>query len=547
MAVLYSGKLLVKVRGRPFSVLLAGAQPLSIPGHTLEALFKAHNASPHFRATQTQPGDHWLLATPRQGSNEHPWDAAHRVASHSNYSIYVEPDLLQEAASPPEATAQTGLNQDWPPYVSVSPGWHLADAFAGFEGVRGLATGNGVRIAHLDTGYWPPHDSTPRLVKRELGYNFYENNHNTTDPGLGGILRQPGHGTATIAILAGNTVDLFFQGMQYKGDFGGAPDAEVVPVRIGPSVVHFYSNTMAQGLDYALGPTGDPANSDPANKCDVVTISHGGVPSECWADAVNDLYDAGVVIVAAAGNNFYYLIDVPTHFVVYPSAFNRVITAAGATYDKTPYVTNKIGEMEGNWGPDSIMQKAISGYTPNVAWMKFKTVNGFDMDGEGTSASTPQVAAACALWIQLYGKKFAAGWQRVEACRLALFMSASPGNGGAAYLGKGTLNVQKMLEPGLAATVEQLMLSGQIQPSPRDTVSFPFWRMLLGIGPPGSQQERMYETEAAQVVLRSTNSELVNAYENYSSGATLPPSLIARLRQVLKAEPTISAALQARL
>ena len=59
-----------------------------------------------------------------------------------------------------------------------------------------------------------------------------------------------------------------------------------------------------------------------------------------------------------------------------------MITAAGATYDKTPYVTNKIGEMEGNWGPDSIMQKAISGYTPNVAWMKFKTVNGFDIDEE---------------------------------------------------------------------------------------------------------------------------------------------------------------------
>ena len=40
--------------------------------------------------------------------------------------------------------------------------------------------------------------------------------------------------------------------------------------------------------------------------------------------------------------------------------------------------------------------------------------------------------------------------------------------------------------------VQQLMLSGQIQPSPRDTVSFPLWRMLL-IGPPGSQQERMYK------------------------------------------------------
>jgi hypothetical protein len=304
---------------------------------------------------------------------------------------------------------------------------------------------------------------------------------------------------------------------------------------------------MAQGLDYALGPTGDPAHSEPANKCDLITISHGGVPSESWADAVNHLYDAGVVVVAAAGNNFYYLIDVPTHFVVYPSAFNRVITAVGATYDKTPYITNKIGEMEGNWGPESVMQKAICGYTPNVAWMKFKTINGFDIDGEGTSASTPQVVAACALWIQLYGKNSTVGWQRVEACRRALFMSASPGNGDAAYLGTGIPNLQKMLDPGLAANIVQLMQSGQIQPSPPDSVSFPFLRILLGIGPPGSEEERMYETEAAQVVLRSTNSELVNAYETFGSGATVPPNVIARLRQVMKAEPSISAALQTRL
>jgi hypothetical protein len=545
MTVQYSGNLLVKVRNRPFAGLLAGPQPLAILGYRLAPLFNAHHATAMFAAAQ--PADHWLTATASAGSDLHPWDEAHRVARSAQYSIYVEPDLLQEApAAPvfPEAAAQEGFDKDWPPTSLVSPGWHLAEGFTGFEQVRAVATGTGVRIAHLDTGYWPPQVSTPRHIRRDLGYNFYENNTNTTDPGTGGLLRNPGHGTATLAIVSGNTVDLIYQGMQYNGDIGGAPDAEVVPVRIGPSVIHFYSSAMAQGLDYALGPSGDPAHSNPANKCDVVTISHGGLPSESWAGAVNNLYEAGVVVVAASGDNFSQL---PTHLTVYPSAFNRVVTALGATYDKTPYVTNKIGELQGNWGPDDVMDKAIAAYTPNVAWMLFRTTDGFDMDGAGTSASTPQIAAACALWIQLHGGSYAGGWQRVEACRLALFRSADPGNGSATYLGKGILDVPKMLDPGLAAQIQQEFQANQVQPSPVDSVSFPFLRLLLHAGPPGSEEDRMYETEAAQLVRRSTNQELVDGFHDFMRGAPLTPARIARLRQLLKAEPDISDALAARL
>jgi hypothetical protein len=542
MAIQYSGNLLVKIRQRPFAGLLAGAQPLAIQGYRLEPLFNAHHASPMF--STTQPADHWLSAAANAGRDLHPWDEAHRVARAAQYSIYVEPDLMQEVLPAPAATAQQGFDQNWPPASLVSPGWHLADGFTGFERVRNLATGNGVRIAHLDTGYWPPHDSTPRRIRRDLGYNFYENNTNTTDPGTSGALRNPGHGTATLAILSGNTLDLIYQGQQYSGDFGGAPDAEVVPVRIGPSVVHFYSSAMAEGMDYALGPSGDPANPNPANKCDVVTISHGGLPSESWADAVNHLYDAGLVIVAASGDNYS---DLPTHLAVYPSAFNRVVTAVGATYDKTPYVTDKIGELQGSWGPEEVMKKAVSGYTPNVAHMRFQTSDGFDMDGAGTSASTPQIAAACALWIQLYGRNFAAGWQRVEACRLALFRSADPGKGSATYLGNGILDVPKMLDGALAGQIQQEIQANQVQPSPVDSVSFPFLRLLLGSGPPGSEEDRMYETEAAQIVRRSTNRELVDGFHAFTRGVTLSPATLARLRQLLKTEPEISDALAARL
>src|ERR1700751_2885831 len=95
MTVQYSGNLLVKVRNRPFAGLLAGPQPLTIPGYRLGPLFKAHYATAMLAAVQL--ADHWLTATASAGSDLHPWDEAHRVARSAQYSIYVEPDLLQEA------------------------------------------------------------------------------------------------------------------------------------------------------------------------------------------------------------------------------------------------------------------------------------------------------------------------------------------------------------------------------------------------------------------------------------------------------------------
>ena len=151
------------------------------------------------------------------------------------------------------------------------------------------------------------------------------------------------------------------------------------------------------------------------------------------------------------------------------------------------------------------------------------------------------------MWIQLHGGNYPAGWQRVEACRLALFRSAGPGNGSATYLGNGILDVPKMLDPALAAQIQQQVQANQVQPSPVDSVSFPFLRLLLHAGPPGSEEERMYETEAAQLVRRSTNQELVDGFHAFMRGDTLPPATITRLRQLLKAEPGISDALAARL
>ena len=56
MTIQYSGNLLVKIRSRPFAGLLAGPQPLTIPGYRLAPLFNAHHATAMFSAVQ--PADH---------------------------------------------------------------------------------------------------------------------------------------------------------------------------------------------------------------------------------------------------------------------------------------------------------------------------------------------------------------------------------------------------------------------------------------------------------------------------------------------------------
>ena len=73
------------------------------------------------------------------------------------------------------------------------------------------------------------------------------------------------------------------------------------------------------------------------------------------------------------------------------------------------------------------MQTAMTACTPNIPWAKLGCPDIVDWDGGGTSAATPQVAAAAALWIQQNQAAWTAypeGWMRVEAVRKALFETA---------------------------------------------------------------------------------------------------------------------------
>jgi Subtilase family len=548
MALRGNGQLLIEIPG---SLELLGSTHAEYPGYDLEPL-SAESFSRERAEKQ------WLLALPKSRLTEtdpSPWDSAHSAARGNNYTHYIEPDIYHDRSAP-VATSEQGLDGNWPPFVSdetgVSPGWHLESQFTGFTDVRTIATGRGIRIAHLDTGYTPGHFSEPRNLKTEWAYDFWDHKPGAVDPGdNSAALDNPGHGTATLALLAGRNVSVQFGTHSFQGDIGGAPDAEIVPARISPSVIHICTSSMAQGLLYALapGPVAPGSNKpghDPANRCDVVSLSHGGLPSDAWAHAINQLYESGIVVVAASGDSYWaVIVDIATHFTVYPSAFNRVLTSVGATYLKQPYIIDKIGEMQGCWGPDIVMEKAVAAFTPNVVWMDYKNLSGFKMNGSGTSASTPQAAAACALWLQIYGNELPRDWSRVEACRLALFDGADDSNPDKSKLGWGLLNLPRTLDKDVAKRAISSAKAGKA--APKDSVSFAFWRLLLGIGPPNSAQDRMYETEVAQVVLQSTNTDLRRAANdaNYS-GKSLSPSDVQKFRMMLTNE-SISGALRRRI
>ena len=168
-----------------------------------------------------------------------------------------------------------------------------------------------------------------------------------------GVLNNFSHGCGTLSILAGATVP----GLK---PFGCAPNAEVVPVRVANRVVLFSNSSIARGLDYV-----HQLCKSEATRVHVVSMSMGGLPSEAWADAINALYEAGVIVVTAAGNNYA---NRPTRFVVYPARFGRVIAACGVMADGSPYANLPPKRMAGNYGPKSKLRTAIAAYTPNVPW-----------------------------------------------------------------------------------------------------------------------------------------------------------------------------------
>jgi hypothetical protein len=478
--------------------------------------FSVRELMPELRGRLKFDGEdyEWLLLTPQQDFDDRsPWDRAHLLRrggyrgndpSVLGEADFIEPDLEHglefdfkrcvrtniNGRSAGGARIGDGFNGDWHPEVAQFA-WHLEKSE--LRSARDMVGGEagGIRIAILDVGYNKNHVTVPWGIQHDAEYDFVGGKRDASDPGAIGVLCNSGHGTGTIGILAGRKITLAKNsGYDFSDSLGGSPESQIIPVRIADSVIHFYSSAMADGITYALSPDGRSGKG--ATPCDVVSISMGGVPSEAWATAVNQVYEAGIVVVAASGNNFN---GIPIRGVVWPARFRRVFPVCGATYDDEGYYTSKPLVMQGNYGPRHVMRRAVAAYTPNVTWAKWAEVDVVDLDGAGTSSATPQVAAACALWLAKNGAGYPKGWERVEAVREALMQGADKRN----------RDYRKFFGNGVLRAAQSLSIKqpSGLQEKKEDQVRFPILQAIFDQRGTTGAERRMYEVEAAQIAARS--------------------------------------------
>jgi hypothetical protein len=429
--------LLVKVKGDGHA-FAANARSLRAGKLDVEPILRVPAAEGGGNALAPDRGATWLKVKPRGEDSDNPWDEAHRLMPNASAFaaaggpeiLAVEPDVEQQWLHdlPPDATRFSAAGpvcafDDQTPKggQAVGPGnaWNFGVDFSQLAAARQQvgAKQDRIVIAHLDTGYDPAHATLPANIQLALQKNFvagFPPNDATDKAPAGSPVANRGHGAGTLSILAGKTLS----GAPGWGgvDFtGAAPGTKVIPVRIADWVVRLTTGTMVQGFNYAT-----------EQGAHVLSMSMGGLSSSALVDAVNLAYDKGMVMVTAGGNNIAFVPSPKS--IVFPARYQRVLAACGLMADGRAYAGLSPGTMQGNFGPDSKMGTALGAFTPNVPWAQIDCANIVDMHGAGTSAATPQVAAAAALWLAEHWdvvKLYPQPWMRVEAVRHALFTAAA--------------------------------------------------------------------------------------------------------------------------
>ncbi|GAB3009103.1 S8 family serine peptidase [Saccharothrix stipae] len=222
---------------------------------------------------------------------------------------YVEPDLMMQPLADPNDT-------------DYAKQWDLFEPTAGMNvpGAWGTATGQGVTVAVIDTGYVAHSDLANKVV---AGYDFVsdaprarDGNGRDANPADNGDWVKAGdcgtdlfgnpvppkdqnsswHGThvaGTIGAATGNA----------KGIAGIAHDAKVQPIRVLAQCGGSTSD-IADAIVWASGGavSGVPANATPAK---VINMSLGGQSacSSTYQNAIDSAVGRGSTVVVAAGNS----------------------------------------------------------------------------------------------------------------------------------------------------------------------------------------------------------------------------------------------------
>ena len=370
---------------------------------------------------------------------------------------YAEPDLR----------LQTQLVPSDPSYLSQ---WHYHEPTAGLNlpTAWNSATGAGVVVAVLDTGYRPHRDL---LANLRAGYDFIS----TTAVG------NDGDGRDAIALDAGDAVVAnecgtgssakasSWHGTHVAGTIAAATNnglgvagvafqARLLPVRV-LGKCGGYTSDIADGLLWAAGGTvsGVPANATPAR---VINLSLGGsgTCSTTFQRAITGARSLGAVVVVAAGNSAGNAANAT------PANCHGVTTVAAANRSGGKAYYSNAGANVDVAAPGGDMRSAAS----NGILSTLNTGSGAPgADSyayyQGTSMATPHVAGVAALMIS---RNPALTVEQVEAL-LRSSVRAFP----VACSGCGTGLLDASLAVAAAAATPAAVLSSLAEAEPNNTGS----------------------------------------------------------------------------
>jgi serine protease len=348
--------------------------------------------------------------------------------------LYVEEDKLMQHYLQPN---DTNYSSQWHYYdqgtsINVEPAWDKA-------------TGSGVVVAVLDTGYRPHADLAANILP---GYDMISDSFigndgdgrdsDALDPGDATSANECGsgesasssswHGThvaGTIAAVTNNNSDVA----------GVAFDAKILPVRV-LGKCGGYTSDITDGIIWAAGGSvsGVPSNPYPAQ---VINLSLGGSGScsQTYTAAINSARANGATIVIAAGNS-----DINASNAVPANCAGIISVAATGPTGARAYYSN-YGSVIDVAAPGGDMS---FGTTSGVLSTLNTGTSGPGSDSlayyQGTSMATPHIAGIAAL---LYEADPSATPDEIEA---AIVDSAGPFLGTCSQCGSGIADASAAID-----------------------------------------------------------------------------------------------------
>jgi len=310
-----------------------------------------------------------------------------------NDVLYAEPNYIRRAKLTP---TDQYYNLQWHyPFINLPAAWDVSAS----------DPGAGVIVAVIDTGVLLNHPDLAGQFSADGGYDFIQNDTISRDgeAGIDGNPDDPGdgdpgtggssfHGTHVAGTIAAATS---FNGGG-TGVAGVAPGAKIMPLRVlGKGGGTSYD--ISQAVLYAARLSND-SRGLPAKKADVINLSLGGGSySQAEQEVYTQARNAGVIIIAAAGNE-------STSSPSYPAAYTGVISVSAVDINKqlAPYsnfgTTLDVAAPGGNTGRDI----NGDGYVDGVLSTAGDDSGGGGTDYvykfyQGTSMAAPHMAGVVAL------------------------------------------------------------------------------------------------------------------------------------------------------